>query len=181
VDSCRRITGSPQASRPPSFFNLERTYFHVGVFPSFYGDDWTFHSDNFRLPSKYFVIPPAQRSMDVLGWAAIYRTMTLRCLQSSGVIISPMTIKRVILFQINSLFPMHSQINLRRLWRPEKKRMMKLYRDEGYDKNVVLALYRRTSGYGIRIRSIKIPRLSVRRRNFYEQLKILKMTMGRLF
>jgi hypothetical protein len=54
------------------FFNLDRTYFHLGVFPSFYGDNWTFSSANFRIPSKYYVIYKLNDQWAFVGGAAVY-------------------------------------------------------------------------------------------------------------
>ena len=54
------------------FFNLDRTYFHMGVFPSFYGDDWTYSSRNFRIPSKYYAIYKLNDKWTLVAGAAVY-------------------------------------------------------------------------------------------------------------
>ncbi len=38
------------------FFNFNKTYFRVGVEPSFYSDSWDFPASSFRIPSYYYAI-----------------------------------------------------------------------------------------------------------------------------
>jgi len=38
------------------FFNFNKTYFRVGVEPSFYSDTWDFPASSFRIPSYYYAI-----------------------------------------------------------------------------------------------------------------------------
>jgi hypothetical protein len=49
------------------FFNFDKTYMRVGAYPSFYGDDWSFESSEFRIPMRFFVI---KEQNDKLIWVA---------------------------------------------------------------------------------------------------------------
>lgn len=53
-------------------FTLEHAYFHLGVFPSFYSDNWTFGSENFRIPSKYYFIYVLNDKWTFVAGAAVY-------------------------------------------------------------------------------------------------------------
>ncbi|MDD2688889.1 MAG: DUF6268 family outer membrane beta-barrel protein [Candidatus Omnitrophica bacterium] len=54
------------------FFNFNKTYFRVAVYPSFYGDDWSFPSSSFRMPVHTFLIyQPNEKATFVLG-VAVY-------------------------------------------------------------------------------------------------------------
>lgn len=54
------------------FFNFDKTYFRVAVYPSFYGDDWNFPSSSFRMPVHTFLIyQPSEKATFVLG-VAVY-------------------------------------------------------------------------------------------------------------
>lgn len=54
------------------FFNIDRTYFRIGVSPSFYGDNWTFSSANFRIPSRYFAIYQPNKKWTFVCGVAVY-------------------------------------------------------------------------------------------------------------
>jgi hypothetical protein len=71
------------------FFNLDRTYFHLGVFPSFYGDNWTFGSQEFRIPSKYYFIYKLNDQWVFLGGAAVYPDYDTTVSPIIGVIYKP--------------------------------------------------------------------------------------------
>lgn len=54
------------------FFNLARTYFRIGLSPSFYGDNWTFSSSNFRIPSRYLAIYQPNEKWTFICGVAVY-------------------------------------------------------------------------------------------------------------
>ncbi len=45
----------------PFFF--DKTYFTVGLAPTFYTDDWNFNSSSFRIPQRYFLIYQANQKL----------------------------------------------------------------------------------------------------------------------
>ena len=50
------------------FFNVDKTYFTVGVAPSFFSDSWTFSSSTFSLLQRYFLIyQPNEKWIFVCG------------------------------------------------------------------------------------------------------------------
>jgi len=52
------------------FFNMDNSYFRVGVYPSFYGDKYDFDSSSFRIPSNFMAIfIPNDRWTFVVGVA----------------------------------------------------------------------------------------------------------------
>jgi len=53
-------------------FNLPRTYFHISVIPSFYGDNWTFSRQNFRIPSRWFAIYQPNEKWTFMGGIYVY-------------------------------------------------------------------------------------------------------------
>ncbi|MDD5583666.1 MAG: hypothetical protein PHV55_01235 [Candidatus Omnitrophica bacterium] len=53
-------------------FNLEKAYFHIGVFPSFYGDQWTFDLGHFRIPSCYYAIYRPNEKLILIGGVSVY-------------------------------------------------------------------------------------------------------------
>ena len=62
------------------FFNVENTYFRLGVSPSFYTDNWSAYSSAFRMPSRYMMIHRSNEQFTwVLGVAAFpdYETPVL--------------------------------------------------------------------------------------------------------
>jgi hypothetical protein len=54
------------------FFNLARTYFRIGLSPSFYGDNWAFSSSNFRIPSRFFCIYQPNEKWTFICGIAVY-------------------------------------------------------------------------------------------------------------
>lgn len=53
-------------------FNIEKAYFHVDVRPSFFSDEWTFRSSDFRIPSRYSVIYKLNDRWIFIGGVAVY-------------------------------------------------------------------------------------------------------------
>ncbi len=50
------------------FFNFDKTYFTIGLAPSFYTDNWNFRSESFHLNQRYFMIyQPNEKLTFVLG------------------------------------------------------------------------------------------------------------------
>ncbi|MFA5725808.1 MAG: DUF6268 family outer membrane beta-barrel protein [Candidatus Omnitrophota bacterium] len=50
------------------FFNFNKTYFTIGLAPSFYGDDWNFRSESFHFLQRYFMIyQPTEKLTFVYG------------------------------------------------------------------------------------------------------------------
>ncbi|MDD2680114.1 MAG: DUF6268 family outer membrane beta-barrel protein [Candidatus Omnitrophica bacterium] len=50
------------------FFNFDKTYFTIGLAPSFYTDNWNFRSESFHLNQRYFMIyQPDEKWTFVLG------------------------------------------------------------------------------------------------------------------
>lgn len=54
------------------FFNFPRTYFRVGISPSFYGDDWDFQSSNFRLPFHFYATKQVNQKLTLLAGIAVF-------------------------------------------------------------------------------------------------------------
>lgn len=53
------------------FFNFDKTYLRMDVNPSFFSDDWVFHTSSFRIPSDVYIIyQPSQKWTFVYGVAA---------------------------------------------------------------------------------------------------------------
>lgn len=44
-------------------FLFDKTYFTVGLAPTFYTDDWNFNSSSFRIPQRYFFIYQANQKL----------------------------------------------------------------------------------------------------------------------
>lgn len=50
------------------FFNLDKTYFTIGLMPSFFTDNWNFRSESFHLIQRYFMIyQPNDKLTLILG------------------------------------------------------------------------------------------------------------------
>ncbi|MFH0855926.1 MAG: DUF6268 family outer membrane beta-barrel protein [Candidatus Omnitrophota bacterium] len=50
------------------FFNLDKTYFTVGLAPSFFTDNWNFSSESFHLLQRYFMIyQPNEKTTFICG------------------------------------------------------------------------------------------------------------------
>ncbi|TRZ96116.1 hypothetical protein D4R78_01690 [bacterium] len=45
------------------FFNVDKTYFTIGLAPSFFTDNWNFHASSFRLSQRYFFIYQADEKL----------------------------------------------------------------------------------------------------------------------
>jgi len=54
------------------FFNFDKTYFRVGVYPSFFEDDWTFDSSSFRIPSRLFIIKQPSEKLTYVAGVAVF-------------------------------------------------------------------------------------------------------------
>jgi len=54
------------------FFNLNKTYFRLGVAPSFYSDTWDFPSSSFRIPSHYYAIYQPNPKLTLLGGVYVF-------------------------------------------------------------------------------------------------------------
>jgi len=54
------------------FFNLNRTYLHIELNPSFYGDDWDFGTANFNLQNRYVVVYQPNKRWTFLAGVDIY-------------------------------------------------------------------------------------------------------------
>jgi hypothetical protein len=49
------------------FFNLDKTYFTIGLAPSFYSDNWRFNSSTFSLQQRYFLIYQPNEKLTLIG------------------------------------------------------------------------------------------------------------------
>lgn len=71
------------------FFGLDKTYFRAGVYPSFYGDNWTFEAANFRIPSKYYAIYKLSDQWIFVAGVAVYPDYDSTVSPIVGVIFKP--------------------------------------------------------------------------------------------
>ncbi len=51
------------------FFNLDKTYFTIGLAPSFYSDSWRLNSSTFSLEQRYFMIYQANEKLTLVAGA----------------------------------------------------------------------------------------------------------------
>jgi hypothetical protein len=70
-------------------FNFNKIYLGVGVSPSFFGDDWTFDTDSFRIPSRYFFIYQPNQKWTFLAGVAYFPDFTYPVIPIGGVIYKP--------------------------------------------------------------------------------------------
>jgi len=70
-------------------FGLKQAYFHAGVFPSFYGENWAFGADHFRIPSKYYAIYVLNDQWTFVGGAAVFPEFDTTVSPVLGVIYKP--------------------------------------------------------------------------------------------
>ena len=54
------------------FFKLDKTYLRLGVYPSFYGDDWDFDSSAFRIPVHVFLVYQPDEKWTWVAGVAVY-------------------------------------------------------------------------------------------------------------
>ena len=71
------------------FFNVDKTYLSLGVSPSFYGDDWSFRTSGFRLPSRAFLIYQPTEKWTFLAGVAFYPDFENEVLPILGFIYKP--------------------------------------------------------------------------------------------
>jgi hypothetical protein len=71
------------------FFKLEKTYFRAAFYPSFYSDDWNFHSSSFRIPVQTFLIYQPSEQWTFVGGVAVYPSYQNRVLPILGFIYQP--------------------------------------------------------------------------------------------
>lgn len=71
------------------FFNFNKTYFRVGLNPSFYGDDWSFPTSRFRMPVQTFLIYQPQESLTLIAGVAVFPDFEDVVLPILGLIYKP--------------------------------------------------------------------------------------------
>lgn len=71
------------------FFNVDKTYLCLGMSPSFYGDDWSFRSSGFRLPSRAYLIHQPTDKWTFLAGVAFYPDFENEVLPILGFIYKP--------------------------------------------------------------------------------------------
>lgn len=71
------------------FFGLDRAYLRLGVSPSFFGDDWEFHSSGFRIPSRYYFIFRKDEKWTFVGGVALYPDFQRKVFPIAGFIYKP--------------------------------------------------------------------------------------------
>lgn len=71
------------------FFNIDKTYFRLGLYPSFYGDDWDFDSSDFRMLSNYIFIYKPDEKWTFLTGLALRPDFERRVLPIAGFIYKP--------------------------------------------------------------------------------------------
>jgi hypothetical protein len=54
------------------FFKFSKTYLRLGVFPSFYSDDWNFDSSCFRIPARSLLIYKPSDKLTFIAGIAVY-------------------------------------------------------------------------------------------------------------
>jgi hypothetical protein len=71
------------------FFNFNNTYLRIGISPSFFGDDWSFRSSTFRIPSRYYIILRPNSKWTYVAGVAYYPKFECDVLPIGGVIYKP--------------------------------------------------------------------------------------------
>ena len=71
------------------FLGLDKTYLHLGVSPSFYGEDWDFVSSNFRIPCRSFLVYLPDEKWTFLAGVAVYPDFERQVFPILGFIYKP--------------------------------------------------------------------------------------------
>jgi len=71
------------------FFGRDKTYQRIGIFPSFYGDDWNFDTSDFRLPFRYLLIRQQNEFWTFIAGVAVYPGFETEVLPVLGFIYQP--------------------------------------------------------------------------------------------
>lgn len=70
-------------------FGIEKTYFSFALAPSFFTDNWNFHSSSFRLPQRYFLIYQPDKKWTFVCGVAVYPDFDEEVLPIVGFIYKP--------------------------------------------------------------------------------------------
>lgn len=54
------------------FFNFNKTYLRLGLYPAFFSDGWDFHSSGFRIPVRSFLIYQPDTKWTFIAGVAVY-------------------------------------------------------------------------------------------------------------
>ncbi len=81
------VIGDIETTLP--FFNFDKTYFRLGLSPAFYGDDWSFSSSDFRIPSRYFFVHKPNDAWTFVAGVAAFPSYEVKALPIFGVIYKP--------------------------------------------------------------------------------------------
>jgi hypothetical protein len=71
------------------FFKVDKTYIRIGISPSFYDDDWNFHSSSFRIPVRSFIIYKPNEEWAFIGGVAVYPDYETKAFPILGFIYQP--------------------------------------------------------------------------------------------
>ncbi len=71
------------------FLDVDKTYLCLGMSPSFYGDDWSFRTSGFRLPSRTYLIYQPTEKWTFLAGVAFYPDFENEVLPILGFIYKP--------------------------------------------------------------------------------------------
>jgi len=71
------------------FFNVDKAYLRVGVYPSFFGDDWSAESSRFRIPSRIFAIVQPNEKLTWIAGVAVYPDFQTPAFPILGLIYKP--------------------------------------------------------------------------------------------
>lgn len=71
------------------FFSFDKTYFRIGISPSFYADDWDFPASAFRLNSRFLFVYLPNLKWTFLAGVAIYPDFENEVLPILGFIYKP--------------------------------------------------------------------------------------------
>lgn len=68
------------------FFNLDKKYLRLGVYPSFFDDGWNFHSSSFRMPVHIFMIGQPNDQLTYIFGVAVRPGFEDECVPIAGFI-----------------------------------------------------------------------------------------------
>jgi hypothetical protein len=64
------LTAGVETTLP--FFRFDETYLRLGIYPSFFGDDWDFPASSFRIPSRAYLIYMPNPRWTFIGGVTVY-------------------------------------------------------------------------------------------------------------
>lgn len=71
------------------FFNFDKTYLRMDVNPSFFSDNWVFHTSSFRIPTDAYLIYQPDKKWTFVAGVAVYPDFQIPVLPILGFIYKP--------------------------------------------------------------------------------------------